>query len=66
MKPQPLKQQLMMLFDRAETIADIEYLEQKLLTTNRINRRTKDGRVLIAELNRYADEVIKQKGILPF
>lgn len=61
-----LKEKLMILLDKAETIEDIEYLESKLSTTNAINRRTKDGRLLIAELKRYADQVIKHKGILPF
>ena len=55
---------------KATTLADIEYIEEKLKTTDKINRRTKQGRAIEAvisnELNKKALEIIKINGITPF
>jgi len=70
MENQTLKKTLMILLDKLDTLEDIEYLEDKIRKTPKINRRTKLGRELTMELtgacNKKIRKIISTKGILPF
>jgi len=53
----------------AETLEDIEYIEEKIRTSPQINRRTNEGKELVEKLlilsNQKAQQLIKE-GALPF
>lgn len=60
----------MSLLDKAESLEHVEYLEQKIKKSDKINRRTKLGRELTEQLlnacNQKALAIIKEKGATPF
>lgn len=64
------KEKIIQAIEYAETLDDIDYIEEKLKTTPQINRRTKEGRELTNELlnltNQKARYLISSKGLLPF
>jgi len=64
------KEKILQAIEYAETLDDIDYIEEKLKVTPQINRRTKEGRELTDELlnltNQKARYLISSKGLLPF
>jgi len=63
------KNKIIQAIEYAETLDDIDYIEEKLKVTPQINRRTKEGRELTDELlnktNQKAQQLIKE-GALPW
>lgn len=55
--------------DLAENLNQIEYIEEKIKTTDKINRRTKDGREITKELMAMSwgkAKLLVDKGEQPF
>lgn len=64
------KRQFKDLLDTCRTLEDFDYVQEKLETTDKINRRTVDGRKLTQELQNLLIqkrlEAINQHNLLPF
>lgn len=67
---QKFKTKLTNLVSKCETLEDVEYLEQRIQKTDKINRRTQEGRALTESLlnacNKQARKIISDNKILPF
>lgn len=66
MKYQTFSSRVKLALEKAKTIEDIEYIQEKVDTTDEINRRTIAGRELTKELSELITETIKSNGIMPF
>jgi hypothetical protein len=62
-------EEIITVIDKLETLEDLDYLQSKIETTKKINRRTKAGREqtnqLLNLINQKAQQLI-QKGATPF
>lgn len=63
------KDKILKAIEYAETLDDIDFIEEKIKSTPQINRRTNEGKELTNELlkltNQKAQQLIKE-GALPF
>jgi len=62
-------EKILLAIDYAKTLDDIDHIEQKLKTTEHINRRTLQGRKLTSQLLELTDNKAKQlikEGATPF
>lgn len=68
MENQDLKNKLTTLLTSFNTLEEVEYLEERLRTTDKINRQTKQGRELTEELLNLCNEraIVLQKTNVPF
>lgn len=65
-----MKEKVLKSLAKLNTPEDVDYLEQKIKKSSKINRRTVAGRELTEELlnacNTRAREIIQENNILPF
>lgn len=67
---QTLEKKLTILIFKCDSLDDLEYIEEKIKVTHKINRKTQAGRELTEKLlqtcNQQALKIIKEKQLIPF